>query len=73
MECSSFDAQFKLITLPKYLLSGFRGTFIEFRNGLINVCPIGRSCSQEERIQFNEYDKVTIGINLDKNIRGELI
>eukprot|EP00112_Aurelia_sp_Birch-Aquarium-sp1_P012084 Seg2539.5 transcript_id=Seg2539.5/GoldUCD/mRNA.D3Y31 product="Phosphomannomutase 2" protein_id=Seg2539.5/GoldUCD/D3Y31 len=41
------------ITLPVK-----RGTFIEFRNGLINVCPVGRSCSQEERIQFNEYDKV---------------
>lgn len=35
-----------------------RGTFIEFRNGLINVCPVGRSCSQEERDQFGEYDKV---------------
>ncbi|XP_042860634.1 phosphomannomutase-like [Penaeus japonicus] len=34
-----------------------RGTFIEFRNGLINVCPVGRSCSQEERDQFGEYDK----------------
>ena len=35
-----------------------RGTFIEFRDGLINVCPIGRNCSQEERIEFFEYDKV---------------
>ncbi|KAK7080854.1 Phosphomannomutase 1 [Halocaridina rubra] len=35
-----------------------RGTFVEFRNGLINVCPVGRSCSQEERDQFGEYDKV---------------
>lgn len=34
-----------------------RGTFIEFRNGLINVCPIGRNCTQEERIEFFEYDK----------------
>eukprot|EP00118_Oscarella_pearsei_P010120 m.60841 g.60841 ORF g.60841 m.60841 type:complete len:99 (+) comp34948_c1_seq12:432-728(+) len=34
-----------------------RGTFIEFRNGMINVCPIGRNCSQEERIAFFEYDK----------------
>lgn len=34
-----------------------RGTFIEFRNGLINVCPVGRSCSQAERDQFGEYDK----------------
>lgn len=35
-----------------------RGTFIEFRNGMINVSPIGRNCSQEERIAFYEYDKV---------------
>lgn len=34
-----------------------RGTFIEFRTGLINVCPVGRSCSYEERLQFFEYDK----------------
>lgn len=34
-----------------------RGTFIEFRNGLINVCPIGRNCTQEERIEFFEFDK----------------
>lgn len=34
-----------------------RGTFIEFRNGLINVCPVGRSCSQAERDQFAAYDK----------------
>lgn len=33
-----------------------RGNFIEFRNGLINVCPVGRSCSQEERLEFNAYD-----------------
>ncbi|EAL88512.1 phosphomannomutase (Sec53), putative [Aspergillus fumigatus A1163] len=31
-----------------------RGTFIEFRNGMINVSPIGRNASVEER---NEYDK----------------
>ncbi|XP_046989161.1 phosphomannomutase isoform X1 [Schistocerca americana] len=34
-----------------------RGTFIEFRNGMINVSPVGRSCSQKEREQFFEYDK----------------
>eukprot|EP01130_Rhizamoeba_saxonica_P012586 TRINITY_DN5331_c0_g1_i1.p1 TRINITY_DN5331_c0_g1~~TRINITY_DN5331_c0_g1_i1.p1 ORF type:complete len:250 (+),score=69.82 TRINITY_DN5331_c0_g1_i1:52-801(+) len=33
-----------------------RGTFIEFRSGLINICPVGRNCSQEERINFNTYD-----------------
>ena len=26
-----------------------RGTFVEYRTGLINVSPIGRNCSQEER------------------------
>jgi len=35
-----------------------RGTFVEFRNGMLNICPVGRSCSQEERIEFNEYDKI---------------
>lgn len=34
-----------------------RGTFIEFRTGMINVSPIGRSCSREERNQFEAYDK----------------
>ena len=34
-----------------------RGTFIEFRNGMLNVSPIGRNCSQEERDAFEEYDK----------------
>lgn len=33
-----------------------RGTFIEFRTGLINICPVGRSCSNEERQQFAEFD-----------------
>lgn len=35
-----------------------RGTFVEFRTGLINICPVGRSCSQKEREQFAEYDQV---------------
>lgn len=35
-----------------------RGNFIEFRTGMINICPIGRSCSQTERDNFKEYDKV---------------
>lgn len=33
-----------------------RGTFIEFRNGMINVSPIGRNCSQEERDEFERFD-----------------
>ena len=35
-----------------------RGNFIEFRKGMLNVCPIGRSCSQAERDAFAEYDKI---------------
>ena len=34
-----------------------RGTFIEFRNGMLNVSPIGRNCSQEERDEFEKYDE----------------
>ena len=34
-----------------------RGTFIEFRNGMINVSPIGRNCSKTERDEFEEFDK----------------
>lgn len=33
-----------------------RGTFVEFRNGMLNVSPIGRNCSQEERDEFEKYD-----------------
>ncbi len=33
-----------------------RGTFVEFRNGMLNVSPIGRNCSQEERDEFEQYD-----------------
>ncbi|XP_044603605.1 phosphomannomutase 2 isoform X1 [Equus asinus] len=47
--CLSYISKIKL---PKK-----RGTFIEFRNGMLNVSPIGRSCSQEERIEFHELDK----------------
>lgn len=33
-----------------------RGTFIEFRTGMLNVSPVGRNCNQKERLQFYEYD-----------------
>lgn len=33
-----------------------RGTFIEFRNGMLNVSPIGRNCSQSERDEFEKFD-----------------
>jgi phosphomannomutase len=34
-----------------------RGTFVEYRTGLINVSPVGRNCSQEEREDFEKYDR----------------
>lgn len=36
-----------------------RGTFIEFRNGMLNVSPIGRNCSQQERDDFEKHDLAT--------------
>ena len=38
-----------------------RGTFIEYRTGMLNVSPIGRNCSREERDEFEIFDK-TAGI-----------
>ncbi|CAD6589697.1 MAG: Phosphomannomutase [Tremellales sp. Tagirdzhanova-0007] len=35
-----------------------RGTFIEFRTGMINVSPVGRNASNAERNQFEQYDNV---------------
>ncbi|XP_073026258.1 phosphomannomutase-like [Primulina eburnea] len=43
-----------------------RGTFIEFRSGMLNVSPIGRNCSQEERDVFEKYDKI-------HNIRSKMV
>lgn len=34
------------------------GTFIEYRMGMLNVSPIGRNCSYEQRVEFEAYDKV---------------
>lgn len=43
-----------------------RGTFIEFRAGMLNMSPIGRNCSKEERNQYEEFD-------LKHNIRKNFI
>ncbi|AFM98240.1 phosphomannomutase [Encephalitozoon hellem] len=34
-----------------------RSKFIEYRNSMINVSPVGRDCTREERKQFFELDK----------------
>ena len=33
-----------------------RGTFVEFRNGMINVSPVGRNASIQERLDFEKHD-----------------
>jgi phosphomannomutase len=33
-----------------------RGTFVEFRNGMVNVSPVGRNASTQERHDFNAFD-----------------
>merc|ERR1712156_161328 len=43
-----------------------RGTFVEFRNGLINICPPGRSVSQADRDNFAEVDS-------ERNIRKTFV
>lgn len=43
-----------------------RGTFIEFRNGMINVSPIGRNASVEERNEYQKYD-------LERGIRATFV
>ena len=43
-----------------------RGTFIEFRAGMLNVSPIGRNCSQQERDEYEKYD-------LQHHIRQDMV
>ena len=52
------------IKLPKKT-----GLFVELRDGLLNLCPVGRLCSYDERIEFFEFDKVH---NIRKNICKKL-
>lgn len=57
---------FTLSELSKIELPLKRGTFIEFRNGMMNVSPIGRNCSAAERNAFEKYD-------LEKGVRRDLV
>ena len=36
-----------------------RGTFVEFRNGMINVSPVGRQANQKERDEYEKFDLET--------------
>jgi phosphomannomutase len=49
-----------------------RGTFIEYRNSMINISPIGRACTQTEREEFEAYDyKHHIRKNMIYNIQNK--
>lgn len=50
-------ATFILKYLADLELPKRRGTFIEFRNGMINVSPIGRNASTAERNEYEIFDK----------------
>ena len=48
------------------------GTFLELRSGNWNICPIGRDCTQSERIEFNKLDQeLHIREKLIERIKGE--
>ena len=46
-----------LLVLSETVIPVKRGNFIELRNGMINISPIGRSCSQLERDEFYKWDE----------------
>ncbi|KAL4239943.1 Phosphomannomutase 2 [Mactra antiquata] len=48
---------FSLQYMSQLTLPAKRGTFVEFRSSMLNLCPVGRSCSQAERDEFAAYDK----------------
>lgn len=50
-------AKFILRYLSEIDLPVRRGTFIEFRNGMINVSPVGRNASTKERNDYEKFDK----------------
>lgn len=44
--------------MSKIQLPVKRGNFVEFRSGMINISPVGRSCSKTERDEFEKYDMI---------------
>jgi len=46
-----------LVYISKLDIPIKRGTFIEFRSGMLNISPIGRNCSKTERDAFEIYDR----------------
>jgi phosphomannomutase len=48
---------FSLEYLSKIDIPVKRGNFIEYRDSMVNISPIGRNCSSEERLAFFKLDK----------------
>ncbi|PPQ63376.1 hypothetical protein CVT24_005641 [Panaeolus cyanescens] len=48
---------FSLIYIANIDLPIKRGTFIEFRQGMVNISPIGRNATIQERLDFQALDK----------------
>ncbi|CAK1546882.1 unnamed protein product [Leptosia nina] len=47
---------FALGYMSRLELPAKRGNFVEFRCSMINICPVGRSCTQTEREDFSKFD-----------------
>ncbi|CAK1595694.1 unnamed protein product [Parnassius mnemosyne] len=47
---------FALGYMSQLELPSKRGNFVEFRSSMLNICPVGRSCSQSEREEFSKFD-----------------
>jgi phosphomannomutase len=66
---------YTLHALSQITLPFKRGTFIEFRAGMLNVSPCGRNCSVEERNRFEAYDRehhvrATLIADLERRFAG---
>lgn len=59
----SFSQHILMLFLFTYLQ---RGTFIEFRSGMLNISPIGRNCSRDERNDYEVFD-------LANNVRQTMV
>ncbi|AYV83451.1 MAG: hypothetical protein Hyperionvirus7_22 [Hyperionvirus sp.] len=62
------------------------GTFVEMRSGMLNISPIGRNCSAEERAEFTVYNaehkivpkmiehmkRKFVGMKVDYSVGGQI-
>ncbi|CAL5380851.1 unnamed protein product [Camellia sinensis] len=55
----SYLGEEKLKEFINFTLHYIADLDIPIKSGMLNVSPIGRNCSQEERDEFGKYDKVT--------------